>query len=271
MNPVLFTYGNFEIRWYSVLILIAVFLSYFFIKKEAGRFGVKKDFTFNLMFWTLIFGIIGARLYYVLFNWSEYAINPISILKIWEGGLAIHGGLIAGLITVLLYTKKYHMRTIRILDFIVVPLLLAQAIGRWGNFFNGEAHGAATTVEALKSLFVPDFVIKGMVIDNIVYMPTFYFESLVCFGAFIILLIIRRLKYLKVGTLTAAYLLIYGVLRFFIEFSRTDALLLGGFKIAQIVSVIMALVGLAILMFNSRKGRFEDLYNDNANVSDIKF
>lgn len=271
MNPVLITIGNISIRWYSVLILIAAFMVLFLTQREAKRFNIESDFIFNMLFWALIFGIVGARLYYVVFNWSMFANNPIEILQVWNGGLAIHGGLLFGLIAVFLYCKKYNVRLLRILDFLTVPLLLGQAIGRWGNFFNQEAHGIATTANKLRSLFVPDFVIEGMTIDGVIYTPTFYYESIVCLFAFLILLIIRRGKYTKVGTMTSSYLIIYGTLRFFIEISRTDALMLGGFKVAQIVSVIMVLIGIGMLMFISRKGRFEDLYNDKSSVNDIKF
>lgn len=271
MNPVLVTIGDMEIRWYSVLILIAAFSLLAITQREASRFGIKKDFIFNMLFWALVFGVIGARLYYVIFNWEIFRYDYLDIFKVWNGGLAIHGGLIAGLITIILYCKKYKVRTLRIVDFVVVPMLLAQAIGRWGNFFNQEAHGAATTVAKLKSLLVPDFIIEGMTIDGVVYTPTFLFESSICLIAFVILLIIRRGKYNKVGTMSASYLLIYGITRFFIEMSRTDALMLGGFKVAQIMSVIMILVGLGMLMFISRKGKFEDLYNDKNNVDEIRF
>lgn len=271
MNPVLVTVGSLEIRWYSALILAACFATLVLAQKEAERFGVKKEFIFNMLFWALIFGVIGARLYYVIFNWDMFSGDYLEIFRVWNGGLAIHGGLIFGLITVVLYCKKYNVRTMRVLDFIVVPLLLAQAIGRWGNFFNQEAHGAATTVALLKSIAIPDFIIEGMTIDGVVYTPTFLYESVVCFISFIILLFVRRGKYTKVGTLTASYLVIYGALRFFIEMSRTDALMLGGFKVAQIVSVIMFIVGLGIIMFTSRKGKFEDLYNDKSNINEVRF
>lgn len=271
MNPIMFTIGNFELRWYSVLILCAVISVFTFSEKEASRFNIRKDFMFNLMFWGLIFGIIGARLYYCVFEYNAFKDNLLAIFKVWEGGLAIHGGIIFGLITVILYCKKYNVRVLRITDIICVPLLLGQAIGRWGNFFNQEAHGAATTVETLKRLFVPDFVIKGMNIDGVTYMPSFFFESVICFIAFLILLFVRRGKYNKVGMMTASYLMIYGTLRFFIEAGRTDSLMIGGFKMAQIVSVVMVLVGIGMIMFISRKGRFEDLYNDPSSVEEIRF
>lgn len=271
MNPIMISFGNFDIRWYSFFVLIAAISVLVLTEREAKRFNIRKDFIFNMLFWCLIFGVIGARLYYVIFNFEAFRSNPIEILEVWNGGLAIHGGLIAGLITALLYCKKYNVRTIRILDFATVPLLLAQAIGRWGNFFNQEAHGAATTVLRLKSLLVPDFIINGMNIDGVTYIPTFYFESIACLAVFIILLFVRRGKYIKVGQMTALYLISYGVIRFLIETSRTDALMLGGFKVAQIVSILMIIVGIGITMFLSRRGKFEDLYNDTNNVDEIKF
>ena len=156
-------------------------------------------------------------------------------------------------------------------DIVAVPVLLGQAIGRWGNFFNQEAHGAATTVAKLQSLLVPQPVINGMQIDGVYYFPTFWFESIVCLIAFIVLCIIRRGKYTKVGSMTAAYLMIYGTLRFFIEMQRTDALMIAGFRMAQIVSVIMFIVGLVLMMYISRKPKFDDLYNDKSNIDEIRF
>lgn len=271
MNPVIFNIGSFEIRWYSVLILIAFFTAYHIIKKEAKRFDIDKNFIFNLLFWTLIIGIIGARIYYVIFDWEYYSNNISEIIKIWNGGLAIHGGIIAGLLTILVYTKKYKQRTLRYLDFIVVGLIIGQAIGRWGNFFNSEAHGIATSLEHLKKLHIPNFIIEGMKINGVYYTPTFLYESIFCLLGFIIICLIRRNKYTKVGTPTALYLIIYGVIRFFIERSRTDALMFCGFKIASIVSVIMIIIGIIMLIINSKKGKFEDLYNDKSNKDIIRF
>lgn len=271
MNPVIFELGKLEIRWYAALILIGALLAIYLIQKEAFKFGVSKEFIFNMAFWAIIFGFIGARIYYVVFDWSYYSKHLSEILKIWEGGLAIHGGLIAALITILIYTKKYGLRTIRYMDFICPPVLLAQSIGRWGNFFNSEAHGAATTLEHLKSMHIPNFIIDGMKIDGIYYTPTFLYESIACLILFLVILFIRRSKYIKVGSVTAIYLIGYGVIRFFIEMSRTDALMLGAFKMAQIMSIIMVVIGIVILMINVRKSKFEDLYNDKSNIDEIRF
>ena len=166
MNRYIFTIGNFKVEWYSVLIIIGVMIGLTMVMKEAKRYKYPTEFVFNMCFWAIIAGIIGARIYYVLFNLNLYD-SFWDVFKIWEGGLAIHGGLIAGLIVIILYCKKYNARAIRFIDFLVPALLLAQAIGRWGNFFNSEAHGAATTLEHLQSLHIPSFIIEGMNIGGI--------------------------------------------------------------------------------------------------------
>ena len=270
MNPYVYKIGNFGIRWYSLLILIGVIIGIRMLEKEGQRFNINKDFLFNLAFWAIVIGIIGARIYYVIFNFNLYKNDIFSIFKIWEGGLAIHGGIIAGVITIALYCKKYKMQFLRITDLCIAPLLLAQAFGRWGNFFNGEAHGAVTSLAHLKSLHIPEFIIKGMNISGIYYEPTFLYESIFCLVGFIIILIVRRGKYIKVGMQTALYLMYYSVIRFFIESMRTDSLMLGGFKVAQIVSILLFLTGLIMIMMISRKSKFEDLYN-NVYKNDIKF
>ena len=269
MDRYIITIGDFNIEWYSVLIVVGAILALIMIIKEAKRYGYPSDFVFNVCFWSIIVGIIGARLYYVVFNLDLYT-NFWDILKIWEGGLAIHGGIIFGAITCYLYCKKYRVRTVRMLDFIAPALLLAQAIGRWGNFFNGEAHGAVTSLDSLQNLHIPECIIDGMYIGGAHYQPTFLYESLWCLLGVIILLIVRRLKVTKVGQPTALYLMWYGLGRFFIETMRTDSLMLGGFKVAQIVSVIMILIGLIVIMITGRKGRYEDLYDQDEKET-VKF
>ena len=262
MNPIMFTLFGLEFRWYSLLILIGAILAILLLVKEAKRFHIEKDFIINLSFYTIIFGIIGARLYYVLFNFEQYKTNLLDILKVYNGGLAIHGGIIAGAITVLVYTKRYNKRSLKIIDMAVPGVILAQAIGRWGNFFNSEAHGAVTSLFKLKSQHIPSFVIKGMYIDGNYYIPTFFYESLWCLLGFLILMFLRRRKYLKVGMLTWIYFMWYGFGRFFIESYRTDSLMLGGFRIAQLVSVALFVIGLINMILALHKDKFEDLYNE---------
>lgn len=262
MDPNMIQIGNFSIKWYSFFLLVAVIIGISLLVREGKKFNYPKDFLFNMSFWTLIFAFLGARIYYVLFNFSMYASDPISVFKIWEGGLAIHGGILAGFITMALYCKKYNARIFKITDMATISLLLGQAIGRWGNFFNSEAHGSATTFLELKNLHIPEFVINGMNINGVYYHPTFFYESLWCLLGVIVLFILRHYKYLKVGQLTCVYMMWYGLGRFFIENLRTDSLMLGGFKVAQIVSILLFVVGLLCFFILSRKSKFEDLYSE---------
>jgi len=262
MDSVLFQIGDIEIKWYSFLLLIAVIIGISLFMYEGKRHNYPKDYLFNLCFWAVIFGFLGARAYYVIFNWSSYASNPISIFKIWEGGLAIHGGLIAGFITIMCYCKKYNVRLFKICDMATIGVILAQAIGRWGNFFNSEAHGGIVLRSTLEKFHIPEFVIEGMNINGNYYHPTFFYESLWCMLGFVVLALVRHYKYLKVGGLTCIYLCWYSVGRFFIESMRTDSLMIGGFRVAQIVSIVMFIIGILGLMIQSRKGKFEDLYSE---------
>ena len=271
MNPVLFQIGSIEIRWYSIFILLAVFFGYELAKWEASKYEISKDFMFNMTFASIIAGLIGARLYYVIFNFELYSHDILSIFKFWEGGLAIHGGLIFGILTAYIYCKRYNIRFIKVMDIAVVSIILGQAIGRWGNFFNSEAHGPATTMSILKGhKIIPSFVIDGMNINGVYYEPCFYYESLWCILGLIIMLIIRRNKKLKLGTLTSFYLMWYSFGRFIIEGMRTDSLMIGGFKMAQIISVVAFIFGLVMLMIISRKSPFEDLYHETKG-SEVKF
>ena len=262
MSPVAFTIGNIEIRWYSIFIAISVLIAYIMIMSECSRFKIKKEFAFNMIFWTLIFGIIGARLYYVLFNLSYYKTNPLEILMIWKGGLAIHGGIIFGLITLTIYCRKYNMKVGKMLDIVVVPLILGQAIGRWGNFFNGEAYGSIVDYHTLANIkIIPQFVIDNMYINGSYHLPMFYFESLWCLLGFIILLILRRRKYIKEGQIFGFYLIWYGIARSIIEIFRTDSLMLGNIKVAIVISILMVIVGVIIESIQSRKPKLDELYN----------
>lgn len=271
MNPVLIDLGFIKIYWYSIMILLGLFIGGSLIIKESKRFKIPENYMINLILYTIVFGIIGARLYYVIFNWSYYSNNIIDIFKVWEGGLAIHGGLIFGLITIIIYTKKYGIKPFRMLDIVVVGLIIGQSIGRWGNFFNGEAHGGATTLEFLQSLMLPNFIINGMNIHGVYYHPTFLYESLWCLIGFIILLIFRKRKYNKIGQTTGLYLVWYGIGRFFIESMRTDSLMLGNLKMAQIVSILFVVIGIIIIILKSRGSKMVNRYNDLESVENVQF
>ena len=266
MDRVLFDLGIVQIKWYSFLLLVGVFLGILLLIKESRKFKYPKDFIFNMAFWAIIIGFVGARIYYVAFNWNMYASNPISILEVWQGGLAIHGGLIFGVLTIYLYCKKFDVNFIKILDMAVPSVLIGQAIGRWGNFFNMEAHGGMVSRIVLEELHLPNFIIEGMNINGVYYHPTFLYESLWCLLGFIIVFVMRRFKHLKIGMQTCFYLMWYSIGRFFIEAFRTDSLMLGGFKMAQIVSIILIIVSIIGFIIISRKSKYEDLYYESKGV-----
>ena len=171
---------------------------------------------------------------------------------VWHGGLAIHGGIIAGGLFILYYTRKHEMNTLKILDILVVGLIIGQAIGRWGNFFNSEAYGSATSARYLEYIHIPKFIIDGMKINGMYFHPTFLYESLWNLVGFITLVLVRRIKTLKLGKLTGIYLSWYSFGRFFIEGMRKDSLMLGSIKMAQLVSIILFIVGL-VLIFKKNK------------------
>ena len=262
MNPILFDLGFIQIRWYSFLILLSFIIGYFIVMNNCKKKNLPTSVISDMCFYLVISCIIGARIYYCLFYVDElganpYFSNPIDIFKIWEGGLAIHGGIIAGFSCLYIYTKKKKLNLLEILDIFAPALVLGQCIGRWGNFFNSEAYGAETTLTHLKSLHIPQFIIDGMHINHTYYHPTFLYESLGCLLILIILLIIKKIKNTKNGQIVGTYFLLYGILRFFIEALRTDSLMFLNLKVAQIVSIIMSLIGLLLILIPFIRSKYD--------------
>ena len=266
MNRVAVDLGFVQIYWYSLCILFGMMIGMFLVYRETKRKKISENLITNLVFYTIVVAIIGARLYYVIFNFDYYSKNFLEIFEIWNGGLAIHGAIILGGIFLISYTKKHKMNTLMVLDICSVGLIIGQAIGRWGNFFNQEAYGSVVTLDFLKGLHLPGFIIDGMHINGLYYHPTFLYESLWCIVGFIILLIIRKRKYIKTGQIFGVYCMWYSIGRFFIEGLRTDSLMLGSFKMAQIISIGMFITGLFFFVRRFKSSRFEYLYNDS-NVS----
>lgn len=253
MNRVALDLGFIQIYWYSLFIFLGLFLGSFVVYKELKKQNVDLDSFINLLFYTVIIAIIGARLYFVLFHLSYYLQNPLEIIEIWHGGLAIHGAIIAGGAFLLIVTKKYHINRLKLFDILVVGLILGQVIGRWGNFFNGEAYGAITSKAALLKQGFPSFLIEGMYIEGAYHQPTFFYESLWNLIGFFLLLFLRRSKHLKVGQLTGVYFMWYSFIRFFIEGMRLDSLMLGPLRIAQVVSVFLFVIGFYLVFIRYRK------------------
>lgn len=251
MSRIFLSFGPINIYWYSVILLIAISAAIYVSYREAKKY--KMDtYIENLIFEVIILGIIGARLYYVVFNFSAYKNNILDIFKVWEGGLAIYGGLIGGFIGICLNAKKNGQSIIKTTDILFPGVILGQAIGRWGNFFNMEAHGGAVSLSLLKKMHIPKFIIDGMYINGIYYHPTFLYESIWCLLGFIILLLIRKRIKGKKGIITYSYFVWYGIGRFFIEGLRTDSLYIGSCRVSQLVSVILVIVGIYGIIKNRK-------------------
>ena len=249
----MFSVGNLEIKWYSFFLLVAFSLGFIIIYKNKDKLKLTSKEITDMLFYLVIVAILGARIYYVLFNLDYYLAYPTDIIKVWEGGLAIHGGIIAGILYLFYFCKKKNISIIDVTDVIVLALPLGQAIGRWGNFFNQEAFGPITTYNTLKKIHIPNFIIEGMHINNHYYHPTFLYESIWCLIIFIVLMILVLLKINKKGLYTSIYLIMYGLERLIVESLRQDSLMLGSIKIAQLVSIIMIISGIIIPIYSWRK------------------
>jgi phosphatidylglycerol:prolipoprotein diacylglycerol transferase len=254
MDPVAFTIGGFDIRWYGILIATGIILGIVIAQYNCKWREVDYDNLLNIVLLSLPIGIIGARLYYVVFEFDSYKNNIIDAFNIRNGGLAIHGGLIFAIGTALIYTKIKKLNFIKFADVAAPSIILAQALGRWGNFFNQEAHGDAVSYEFIKHF--PMFVQKGMNINGIYYNPTFLYESLWNIVVFILLMVIlRRCK--KNGMVFFTYIGLYSIGRFIIEGMRTDSLMIGNIRMAQFVSLMGVVVWIVFIGLNYYRSRIK--------------
>ncbi len=250
MNPVAFSIGGFDIRWYGILIATGIMLGIIISQYNCKWREVDYDNLLNIVLISIPIGIIGARLYYVIFEFDNYKNNIIDAFNIRNGGLAIHGGLIFALGTALIYTKIKKLSFIKFADVAAPSIILAQALGRWGNFFNQEAHGDVVTYEFIKHF--PMFIQKGMNIGGLYYNPTFLYESVWNLIIFITLMIVLR-KSKKNGVVFFSYIGLYSIGRFIIEGMRTDSLMLGNIRMAQLISLSGIIVWIIFMVLNYYK------------------
>lgn len=256
MDRVAIDLGFIQIYWYSITMFLGVLFGIIVAYIEIKRKKIDVTKFENMAFYAILFGFIGARIYYVLFNLNYYLSDPIEIIKVWNGGLAIHGGIIGAVLAMYIYCRKNKLNIYEMLDICAPAILIGQIIGRWGNFFNSEAHGAVVTRSFLESLHLPNFIINGMYINGSYYHPTFLYESLLNLICFIILMILRRNKKIRLGVIVGIYLMWYGVIRFFIESLRTDALMLGSLRMAQVISIVLFIIGLTLIILSRKKERY---------------
>lgn len=253
IDPVAFNLGPFTVAWYGLIIVLGMILSISLIIKEAEKRDLTEEFIVDTAFWAIPIGIIGARLYYVLFELDLYLQNPIRIFYIWEGGLAIYGGIIAGLFVVYQQAKKENIPPLLLTDILAPYTLLGQGIGRWGNFINQEAHGGEVSRGFLEKLYLPDFIIEQMNIAGSYFHPTFLYESIWNLTGFLIIRWIQRKeKFLLRGEPTASYLIWYGLGRFFIEGMRTDSLYIGSLRVSQVLSLLMVVGGISFIYYQRK-------------------
>lgn len=242
------TFGSLRVTWYAVIILTGAFLAYYLSLRQFKKWGYEEDVFLNFFIMMLPISIVGARLYYVIFEWgNQYAADPIRAFYVWEGGLAIHGGLIAGVLFGVWYFRRHCINGLRVADVIFPNVMLAQAIGRWGNFVNREAFGGPVSDSFFNGW--PSFIKDNMYINGQYHHPTFLYESVGnIIGFLLITFVYKKYGRKKRGDLAWAYLTWYGMVRFFVEGLRTDSLMLGPLRIAQVVSLIGVVLGLAGLL-----------------------
>lgn len=256
----IFTIGNFSLKWYSVLIALGLLLAVWYAFRRADEFKIKKDPMIDVVMVCFVFALIGARLYYVLFseNRADYLADPLSIFRVWEGGLAIYGGVIAAFLTALWMCKIKKVDTLRMYDLAAPGFLIGQAVGRWGNFFNQEAFGGNTNLPwGMTGSEISDYYNASGYDYTLPVHPTFLYESLWCVLGLILIHTVSKKAYRFRGQLFSLYLIWYGSGRFFIELLRTDSLYLGTMRVSCLVAVLAVIGG--ILLYFVLKGREERL------------
>lgn len=241
-----------SLPWYSVTMITGIIVAFLLGQREEKRLSLPKDTMIDVTLLSVPLGIIGARLYYVLLSLDQFRSNPISVLYIWEGGIAIYGAVIGGLLGVVFYAKHKKLSLMRILDMVAPGLILAQAIGRWGNYFNQEAYGPLVENPALQ--FFPLSVLIAQGESASWHMATFFYESLWNVVVFLLLWFCFRKRSKRSGDVFLWYMVLYGGGRFWIEGLRTDSLMMGSLRFSQVLSVCMMLgVGLAFMLRAERK------------------
>jgi len=240
IDPVAFQIGKISVYWYGIIIASAVIIGLILILRESKKQGIDTEFFLDFIIIAIPVSIISARIYYVIFRWDMYKMNIYRIFAIWEGGLAIHGAIIGGFLTLIYMTGKRKIALTRALDILTPSVVLGQAIGRWGNFVNQEAYGGIVSKDFINHF--PQFIKEQMYINGNYYHPAFLYESLWDLSIFIILIISRRKKFIITGDLFFIYAILYSVGRYIIEGIRTDSLMIGEYRVAQLISILIIII-----------------------------
>jgi len=250
IDPVAIQIGPLKVHWYGIIMTSAFIIGTALAYYQAARRGVDPEHILNLLLLIIPAAIIGARIYYVVFSWDDYRYDLMEVFAIWHGGLAIHGGLIGGFLAGYYYVRKHRLHFWKMADIIAPSIILGQAIGRWGNFINQEAFGGPVTREYISRF--PEFIQRHMFIGGQYHHPTFLYESIWNLGVFAFLMFQTRREHFP-GKIMLLYLILYSAGRFFIESLRTDSLMLGPLRVAQLVSLAIIIFSVIFLYINSRK------------------
>ena len=246
INRIAIKIGSIEIYSYAICIVVAILVSFLLLKKCKEKYNIDFDFTFYTIIYCLIFGIFGARIYYVLFNLNYYIQNPIEILNLRSGGLAIYGGLIAGLIVIYIRCKKEKINMYNFLDYIIPFVAIGQSIGRWGNFFNIEAYGISC-----------QSILRMGIQTTTGYLevhPVFFYEACFTFLIFLFLRYKQKNREFE-GEIVLTYLMLYSFVRFFLENLRIDSLMFFSLRISVVVSIVVFVISLVIYFKEKLKCR----------------
>ncbi|MCG7313460.1 prolipoprotein diacylglyceryl transferase [Priestia flexa] len=258
LDRVFLELGPLTIYWYGVIIGAGVLLALYIATKESTKRGLPKDTFIDLVLFAVPIAIICARIYYVAFEWDYYSQHLNEIPQIWNGGIAIHGGLIGAILTGIVFSRVKKISFWKLADIAAPSIILGQAIGRWGNFMNQEAHGGEVSRAFLEGLHLPEFIINQMYINGTYYHPTFLYESLWNLAGFALLIALRRVN-LRRGELFLTYVIWYSIGRYFIEGMRTDSLMLTDtLRIAQVISLV--LIAVAVILIAIRRKTNKETY-----------
>lgn len=248
IDPVAFSIGPVTVRWYGLLIASAMMIAAFGGCRMMRKAGINEDDFLTIFMVAMVAAILGARAYYVLFEFPYYLQNPGEIIAIWHGGLAVHGGIIAGTLVMLIGCRHYHISFWQFVDIMAPFMVLGQAIGRWGNFFNQEAYGYEVD---------PSVVPWAMWIDGAYRHPTFLYESCWDLLVFVILLVLMRQAWVRRGEIALSYLMLYSMGRAVIEGFRTDSLMLGPLRMAQVMSLMLMIGAFLLMLYRRKTGKAE--------------